>query len=533
MNVTIVQPARRRGAVFPGAILIFTLGTLLQSAASSHVTVPVEGGYPGLPVMTGMTVASNGLAITWEGPSGYYTLYRKGSLSGGAWQAATNRLLGGAVTVPATSSNGFFKVAGPSPNYGGSANCASCHGTTVSSESKTPHAGALATLTRIGQGSNPACLPCHTVGYGLPTGFVNATATPRLAGVQCENCHGPAGNHMNNESDPTIRPAVDISAAVCGGCHDGSPNPIYSEWQSSAHSVVVEDMNPTNRLVACGQCHSGTTRLSLLNHQTPVPGDANMPVVCVVCHDPHAVHVWTNILTGEIETNQLRNPVASTNDYSLATTAVFTNVYNPSINICGQCHNRRGAAWTDTSRAPHPSAQYNMLVGTLGVVLSGGQPSRPAAHALLIGDQCVGCHMQVPAPPQTVAGHAFEVQSYDACILCHPLPDMLVQFTTNSVLSQVYQLRDALNVWAAQKAPAELWTNYGVLSWEYTTPGGLSVGTKGPSTAQQSLISTNILKARFNLYEVYNEGSLGVHNGPLTTTLLNDALTWVQVELNN
>ena len=61
-----------------------------------------------------------------------------------------------------------------------------------------------------------------------------------------------------------------------------------------------------------------------------------MPVVCVVCHDPHAEHTYTNVLNGvytftnlltgdgivisntqlgAVYTNQLRNPLASTNDY--------------------------------------------------------------------------------------------------------------------------------------------------------------------------------------------------------------------------
>src|SRR5205085_8527530 len=101
-------------------------------------------------------------------------------------------------------------------------------------------------------------------------------------------------------------------------------------------------------------------------------------------------------------------PVRSTNYYTMATTtdkrtilttnfqgtittniafynSTFASLYDPNIQVCGQCHNTRGARWdgrafglvtngttiavglttnvTGFSRPPHHSPQYNVLIG--------------------------------------------------------------------------------------------------------------------------------------------------------------------------
>ena len=508
-------------------LLVAALFAIILLSASAqnvqHLSITKPGGMPGMPTVTGIELGTNKVTVTWDGPSGYYQLFQKG-LAESKWQAVggpTN--LSRRATVAVSKSNAVFKVQGPAPQYAGSQNCTECHQETHDNLLLTPHTQAFATLVNKKQDKNPQCLPCHTVGYGLPTGFVSTTATPQLRGVQCENCHGPAGNHAANPDDPTVRPRIELASTVCGGCH----TPTYNQWHTSAHSGIVEDFNSPNQIDSCGRCHSGSVRESLFEGE-PLPfGDANVPIVCATCHDPHEN-------TGHPA--QLLNPTFSTNNYFITTSGSLLSQYNPNINICAQCHNHRGAAWTSTSRAPHHSPQYNILLGSIGELDSGSSSFAPSTHALRLPDQCVSCHMQKGAPPDqyhnATHSHTFTVDTYTVCKQCHSDAAGLIHLTTNSISILIEGLKSSLDGWATNNAPAALRVKYGTRAWEYTTPGDLSPGGSGPNSTEQALIPTNIKKARFNLYLVLYDGSFGVHNVFFSQDLLFAAQAWVDEESN-
>ncbi|MCU0771317.1 MAG: ammonia-forming cytochrome c nitrite reductase subunit c552 [Verrucomicrobia bacterium] len=538
-------------------------------AQAPHLAVPVTGGMPGVPLMTEIfPVGTNQVEVRWDGPSGLYRVMRKLELTSGTWQEAVPWNANRSARVPALQAQEFFRVIGPSANYAGSDSCAECHEGIHATEQGTRHPRALETLKSIGQGSNPSCLPCHTVGYQLPTGFTSEAATPHLAGVQCENCHGPAALHVADPFDLTVRPRVEIAGQMCGGCHTGSHHPTYDEWQTTGHAGVTEDMNG-GRLEGCGRCHSGSSRLAQLSGLTgssltaAVNGDANMGITCVVCHNPHST---------TSNPYQLRNPTRSTNDYFLITSGTLGSQYNAQVNVCAQCHNHRGALWNSDAtnnlvtlpngtvvtnnpsvRSPHHSPQYNMLLGTVGV-LPAGTPVWASAHngirlvtnslsqVIAVTNQCVTCHMPTEehqnGPPEVAAvtGHRFEVESYGACLPCHqPLVDPekgeaamrdLVELTAAAIEMQLWYTKSLLDEWATQHAPAAL-TNYGALAWEYRPAGDLNPGANGPTLAeQQASVPDAIKKARFNLYLVLYDGSGGSHNPFYALDLLEAAQDW-------
>jgi hypothetical protein len=92
---------------------------------------------------------------------------------------------------------------GKAPEYVGSQACKGCHADAFAIWQKTPHASAYNTLVRTENPSlrqfDPECIVCHTVGFGYKSGFQDAVKTPNLINVGCENCHGPASEHIKQE----------------------------------------------------------------------------------------------------------------------------------------------------------------------------------------------------------------------------------------------------------------------------------------------------------------------------------------------
>jgi hypothetical protein len=144
--------------------------------------------------------------------------------------------------------------------YVGEKSCVSCHAEASRVCAVSAHNNALQTLIKNKSDFDPDCLRCHTVGYGLHSGFVDAAKTPNLGNVQCENCHGRGKEHIIAMravlEQPTLQGALSLShrpstlkpvtQATCISCHDkeNSENFQYSTfWPRIAHGKSWPDMS--------------------------------------------------------------------------------------------------------------------------------------------------------------------------------------------------------------------------------------------------------------------------------------------------
>jgi hypothetical protein len=113
----------------------------------------------------------------------------------------------------------------PSPHlsgrrFAGSQACAECHSNATIVHEKTPHAHATETLVKLDppRQFDPECLSCHATGwepqkyFPFESGFEGLKDTPELVGNGCENCHGPAAQHVAAERGETEADDAEMEA---------------------------------------------------------------------------------------------------------------------------------------------------------------------------------------------------------------------------------------------------------------------------------------------------------------------------------
>lgn len=241
--------------------------------------------------------------------------------------------------------------------------CGNCHIGQQAEWKRTAHAVAFETLENT-PGNQPFCFSCHTVterGNALtaPSGW-DVIQDVAYQDVQCESCHGPGVNHVENPDNADNVPLASIKVSLdgennCGECHQGEHHPFVNEWATSKHATP----NPTPAGRAeCVACHTAQgafaawgIRANFLEASAPLGQQEG--IVCAVCHDPHGGRSDLTPGGGEggpgSNIAQLRFPI---------------DVPSQELNLCVKCHHKRAEPETQsaTIRGPH-SPEGPLLLG--------------------------------------------------------------------------------------------------------------------------------------------------------------------------
>ncbi len=374
--------------------------------------------------------------------------------------------------------------------FAGAETCTTCHPEMHANWSETAHAEALESLKAIGQGENEVCLACHTAGFGQEGGFVDEATTPELAGVQCENCHGPAAEHASNPGDESLRPTVNLAASLCGECHTDAHHPTFDEWQLSKHALALDGLKTSSHAQdSCLECHSQDYRHAIEHQEegedveVPTLATAQLSIECVTCHSSHG---------GVEQEHQLLKPIAS---------------------LCGECHTQAEATLGGTPHHP----QIEMVNGIGAFSADAGDLERAGPHTGLFasgGEACARCHVvmyEVEEPNEgnpNVTGHTFnpfdesitehQASQYTGCLACHS------EEAADSKRSEVQsEIADRL----ASLAPF------------FDSESGSYIDPESLSAEDQNRLGV----AKFNYQFVDGDASVGVHNSTYARAALDIA----------
>ena len=126
--------------------------------------------------------------------------------------------------------------------------CAMCHKAQVDAWKKWPMAKAWDKLQAC-EDKKDSCIPCHVTGFGKPGGFVSFEKTPKLVNVQCESCHGPAGEHMKVPLADKEKKKSTMSKPTektCTECHN-SKSPDFKEFKYADMVKKLSDHLPKKK----------------------------------------------------------------------------------------------------------------------------------------------------------------------------------------------------------------------------------------------------------------------------------------------
>jgi len=519
------------------------LEALINSAVDPSNLVSVTWSVPGMPAGSSAAPESSPLGMN-------VPIFRQ--LDREDFQIASRTMfrpdLVGQYTVQAsittTTTNVVVSKEITAGTYLGAPTCAFCHTASpgipaiFGTYTNTPHASAF-TLAINGISTdhfNQNCIACHVVGFDKNTNAVNGgwddiaaqlgwmfptnisttnwdsmpASLQHLSNVQCENCHGAGSVHafmaLTNVALAKETISVSFNPGDCAQCHDKLTHHFKTqEWNASKHAA-----SPEENSASCARCHTSEGLANFLEGKPAVSIAEYEPIGCAGCHDPHDA----------TQPHQLR-PMP---DIALMD-KVTTVSEGGTGKICMQCHiSRRDAvSYVETTAGssrfgPHHGPQTDMLVGANAITYGKDIPS--SAHAEVVEDSCVACHMQerengMPGFKHA-GGHTWNL-SWDGGTPGDPSDDVHLTETCLQCHGEIENF----------DLKRQDYDGDGIVEGVQTEVKGLleQVALLLPPVGSTTVTPTSTytkpqLKALYNYLFVEEDGSFGVHNVAYAVGLL-------------
>jgi hypothetical protein len=284
-----------------------------------------------------------------------------------------------------------------------------------------------------------------------------------------------------------------VTVADCMGCHNDTTliTGKQTAWDESVHGTGTAYVRGSS--ASCAGCHSGGGFSAMvaagLDPGTVEAGDPEPTRQdCRACHQIHTSYTDA--------------------DWALETTAPVTlyavegtTFDGGKGNLCANCHQPRRAfpeavdgmiTGISSHWGPHHGPQSAMMLGVAGAGVDDG---RPSAHAMLVRDTCVTCHLGAGDD------HSFE-PSVAACQSCHSDAE---NFDIDGLQTEVQAMIDELG---------EALVAAGAI--DENSEEGHPIVTEAPE---------NVAIALYNwIYVAHEDKSKGVHNPAYTKALLQAGL---------
>lgn len=173
---------------------------------------------------------------------------------------------------------------GPAATFVGKDVCIVCHaGPGGSYVRSSPHGQDFYTAHGMDliDGRGGVCAPCHVTGFQETGGWKSTAETPHLAGISCEECHGPGSEHGGapGSSNIVLEPNA---ATTCWDCHVNE----YKKLRSEPEVVTDADLAST-KPASVHVYHSQAAFLNGylgFNRPQMKPAHALIENTCVFCH---------------------------------------------------------------------------------------------------------------------------------------------------------------------------------------------------------------------------------------------------------